>query len=338
MTRLRGTRAAVALAATSALLLTGTAFTAGAATAAAAPKPVITPVQALKTLAAYFPTNNKANAQHSSAIIDTIETGAPAFEDESFNDIAHTLHLPPGSPFTDAAPKVFVPYQTSYPAVFVAQFRYKNPGQPADKKAVVYFLFGKAKASGRWLLSGSSVVGAGNPLPVFTVDKDGYLPPLPALSVGRAQLETLWVKALRASSTTGKVPGAPWKANSLLASFAKYETNSSTPYRHLTYQATPWAPACVAASGGGLCFTSIGFSDAVKVSAADAAKGLHFTLATVADQVDTGGLPQGDYLALTTYRVRDSLLLVAKKGAKGIRLVGSETNVVGGTGVPVNTQ
>ncbi|BEP13061.1 hypothetical protein acdb102_13720 [Acidothermaceae bacterium B102] len=338
MTRLRGTRAALALAATSALLLTGTTFTAVTASAAAVATPVITPAQALKTLAAYFPANNKANAKHSTAIINTIETGAPAFEDESFNDIAHTLHLPPGSPFTGAAPKVFVPYQTSYPAVFVAQFRYKNPGQPADKKSVVYFLFGKAKATDTWRLSASSVVGTGSPLPVFTLDSSGYLPPLPTLSVGRAQLETLWVKALRTSSITGKVPGKPWKSNSLLASFAKYETNSTTPYRHLTYTSTPWAPVCVAASGGGLCFASVGFSDAIKVAAADAAQGMHFTVSTVAEQIATGGLPQGAYLALTTYRVRDSLLLVAKKGATGVRLVGSDTNVVGGTGVPATAQ
>ena len=212
--------------------------------------------------------------------------------------------------------------------MFVAQFRYKNSGQPVDKKVVVYYLFSKAKATDKWRLSGTSLVSSADPLPVFTLDKDGYLPPLPALSAGRAQLETLWVKALRSSSTTGKVPGKPWKSNQLLASFAKYETNSTTPYRHLTYKATPWAPVCVAASGGGLCFASVAFSDASKPPA-----GKHYTLTTLDEQVSAGGLPQGDYAELTTYWVRDSLLLVAKKGTTGVRLVGSETNVIGGTGV-----
>jgi len=329
MTRLRGTRAALATAAASAVLLAGSAFNAGAAAATAAAGPVITPAQALKTLSAYFPVNNKANAQHSNAIINEIETGAPAFEDQSLNDIAHMLHLPPDGPFSDAAPKVFVPRQTTYPAVFLAQFRYKNPGQPANKKAVVYFLFSKATAKDKWRVSDTSLVSSGDPLPVFTVDKDGYLPPLPALSVGRAQLETLWVKTLRSTSTTGKVPGKPWKPNALLASFPKYETDSTTPYRHLTYKATPWAPVCVAANGGGLCFVSVAFSDAIKPAA-----GMHFTLSSVDDQVRAGGLPQGDYAELTTYRVRESLMVVAKKGAAGLRLVGGETTVVGGTGIP----
>jgi hypothetical protein len=59
-----------------------------------------------------------------------------------------------------------------------------------------------------------------------------------------------------------------------------------------------------------------------------------FRLTSVDDQIGAGGLPQGDYVALTTYRVRDSMLLVAKKGSAGVRLVGSETSVVGGTGTP----
>jgi hypothetical protein len=329
MIRLPGTRAVLATAAASAVLLAGTAFSAGSAAAAAAPAPVITPAQALKTLDAYFPANNKANAKHSNALVGKIETGAPAFEDQAFNDIAHVLHLAPDDPFGAAAAKVFVPYQTAYPAVFVAQFRYKEVGQPVDKKTVVYFLFSKAKTTDTWRLSGASGVSSGDPLPVFTLDKDGYLPPLPALSIGRAQLETLWVKALRTTSTTGKLPGKPWKANALLGSFAKYETNSTTPYRHLTYKATPWAPACVAASGGGLCFTSVAFIDTIKPDV-----GMHFTVTTLDDQVSTGGLPLGNYSALTTYRVRDSLLLVAKKGLTGVRLVASETSVVDGTGVP----
>ena len=134
---------------------------------------------------------------------------------------------------------------------------------------------------------------------------------------------------MRTTSTTGKVPGKPWKSNAILASFAKYETNHTTPdVRHLTYKASPWAPVCVAASGGGLCFASLYFIDTERAPA-----GHHFTLSTLDDQVSAGGLPQGDYSELTAYSVRESLMLVAKKGATGVRLAGGDHAVVGGTGV-----
>ena len=89
--------------------------------------------------------------------------------------ISRKVGLPALPAFKAVGLQVFVPRQTTYPAVFVASFHQQVKGYPAGTGTML-LLFERPTASDRWSATYWTYQRHGDAGPHFAVGKDGYIP------------------------------------------------------------------------------------------------------------------------------------------------------------------
>ncbi|MDQ6616618.1 MAG: hypothetical protein M3083_18210 [Actinomycetota bacterium] len=139
--------------------------------------PLVTPDQARAAVLAVSAVNHEVNSTLDIAKQDTIEAGVAQFQgDAVFRGwrAEGFTSFPPGYPnFTDVVTSVFVPRQTTYPAIFLA-YIVQQPDRPGPAYAA-YALLSRDSPASNWRLE--AIAGAGPPgtlaAPIL-VDPDGY--------------------------------------------------------------------------------------------------------------------------------------------------------------------
>jgi hypothetical protein len=313
----------------SVLTLTGMSLT--TATPASAAAVVITPAQAKALVTSYFPPNNKANAHYDTALQDTLESGSAAYMDDASFHIAKHVALPHGAAFFGTGIRVFVPRQTSYPALFVAEYHQVTAGKTS--KDTQLLLFRKASAKDRWRVVSEPYVYSGDPLPSFTVGKGGYIPTLKTstLSVSPAALNKSWLTTQGAASRKVAVP-AGWAKTPLLREFFGHSSGDAAETD--SFSATKWAPMCVASKTGALCFTSTVWHSNLTLELDLIEQGYHLTISTPQDRYTAGGVAKGNYWSIREVSQREAAIVVPAKGKSGgLQFLASTFGPVSGTGV-----
>lgn len=327
-----GTVVLAALAMTPSLGLT-------AAQAASAPYSVVTPAQAAAEVRAYLVANNKANSVFNLALQNKIEGGSAAAIDDAFFRIARAVGLPPFPIFSAADLRVYVPRQTRYPAMFVALYRPKLSAHAVLPDTRV-LLFQRGSSHSAWKLTNEPDVPASGPLPVFTVDKAGYIPSLQAVPLARTRdaVTRLWLTQERAA-TTGLQPSKAWTATPLLlqhpwSSSLVANTSRSEVVETDAFVRAAAAPACIASRNGALCFVSTLWTASVSLTTQALALGHRLAVTTTPGQYPVGGVAKGRYLSLRVVTEQEAVIEVPRLHSKrGLRELADAQGALTGSGV-----
>jgi hypothetical protein len=292
-----------------ALLTAGTAVPAYAQTAVA--PVVVTPAQALAVLKGYTATVNTANKTYNTALRDTVEGGAARLLDDADYRLSTLLGYSTYLPIKDVSPRVLVPRQAHYPAVFVALTRLKYGTQPAGTYTYA-LLFQKASATAAWKMTASPDFSSAD-IPKFAPDKDGYLPSLDpsTLSVTPAALYPALLKAENLAGA-GKKPSAAWAYNSLWRNYLTVPV-SATLDVHESFASTHLAPVCLSSRTGALCIASSTNVEVDTLTQAELASGSRYVIDSQDLQYNAGGIAQGRYTQLRTVGQRQVAIIVPRK-------------------------
>jgi hypothetical protein len=324
--------AALATAALTTLTLTAVTMTGAVAQAkTATPAVVITPAQAATVLATYATTVNQANATYDTALRDTVEGGSQRQLDDADYRLSILLGYGTYLRIKDVAPRIYLPRQTRYPAVFVVFTRTKY-GNEATSTGSNALLFQKASSVAPWRVTASPGFDKAD-LPAFAVDKNGYLPTLDAatLSVTPAVLYPALLKAENLAAT-GHQPSAAWAYNSTWKQDLSLSRADAVD-QHLTFSSTHLAPVCLATKIGALCFTSSAEVETDTLTDAELANGVRYTVDTRDTQYNAGGVPQGRYTMLRTVRQRQIAVVVPRKPTKAkLNVIGETWGTISGRG------
>jgi hypothetical protein len=324
------TRSLSAALTTFALLIAGTA-TPAYATAAAAPV-VVTQAQALAVLKAYTATVNKANKTYDTALRDTVEGGAARLLDDADYRLSAIVDYKPYLPIKNVTPRVLVPRQTHYPAVFVALTRTQYGTNPVGKFSYA-MVFQKASSTAAWKMTASPTFAAAD-LPTFAPDKDGYLPALDTstLSVTPAALYPALLKAENLAGS-GKKPSPAWANNSVWRDDVTVAQADVADYRE-TYASSHLAPVCIASRTGALCIASSIDLQLATLGATEVAAGTRYDIDSPDLQYNAGGIAQGRYLQIRTVAQRQVAIIVPRKhSATKLAVTGLLWGPISGTGV-----
>ena len=271
---------------------------------------VLTPADAKKVVEAYGDNNNKSNAAHDSAMqAEYQRDSARAISTANYN-IARRVGLPAYDPFTFDATRVFVPRQTTYPAVFVAATHFKVAGKPASKKTLLY-LFRSDSADDAWRVSSWAYVPEGAEPPKFDVDSDGYIQQLDptSMSITTEKLTEVWLAALSASYSARPLSTA-WTPTAALKEMP-YPPKKHIRLDH-TFSRGSYDLVCVATSGGALCFVSATWSRRLSVDG-----GYALSVTSPEAQASNGGIAAGKYSNISVTLLHNAAIEVARISGRG---------------------
>ena len=300
---------------------------------AATPTPVVTPAQAKVVVLAYNVANNKANATYDTALQDKHEEGPARAVDDALFRVARKVGIGPLPANSLVGTKVYVPRQTSYPAVFVAFSHPQEKGEPVSTFTAA-FVFRKDSSKATWKLADeTNFAGAG---PAMAVGKDGYLATVApsTLQMTPALLYPSWIVAQTLAGRGANAP-AYWARTGLFKRYVVLSAALATHDRRVA-SSEHFAPICVASAAGALCFVSTLLSDDLTLTPAEVAAGAGYHVDTADDQMALGGVDRGVYLSLHLVSQRSVAIAVPRKGGKGgLQLLAFDTEAIAGRGVKV---
>lgn len=311
-----------------ALLLTGAAAPAAAATA---PPSVVTPAQALAIVKTFQAANNKAFDHNDQALLAKVEGGSARDIDAADLRISAKLgfHFD-GDDITALGTKVYVPRQTHYPAVFLAVFRPKF-GTDKPERYTSATLFQKAGRTSAWKVTDQPAIATGTV--AFSVDKAGYIPTLvpSTLAVSPTAFSPAVLKGLNRAGS-GRAPSAAWAFNSTWRNYL-FVPKADRADVHWAYTSSHHAPVCLAAKAGGLCFASATMVRSYKLTSTELSTGVRWVVDSANLQFEYGGVAQGDYTTLRTVAQRQVAVLVPRKGSTAkLQLVAETWGPITGKG------
>ena len=114
---------------------------------------------------------NQASAHRDKALIDTVETGYAAAADEVYFAAEARTTTPPSPPRTVKKLLVYVPYQSSYPAQFMA---FTVTSSALSDPVAALLVFVRTSAADPWKLESSADYIANTPPPPIALDDAGY--------------------------------------------------------------------------------------------------------------------------------------------------------------------
>lgn len=162
------------------LLLAGCGQTTSSGPAAPAATPVphlVTPAAAQGVVTAYLAANSKAVQALSKPAEDAVESGVLRETDDAAFDAAHGQGLTSDQPVTAQGDvKVFVPAQTAYPALFLAEAALRS-GSSAPQQQ--YLLFVQEAAGAPWTAEFGATIAANTTPLTPAADPLGYASLLP---------------------------------------------------------------------------------------------------------------------------------------------------------------
>ena len=316
-----------------ALLTAGVTADSGPASAATVKSsvPVVTPNQALAVVKAYRATVNEANKTYDTSLRDTVEGGAARVSDDADYRLSTSVGYEAYLPIKDVGLRVLVPLQSHYPAVFVALTRTRY-GTNAAGKYTYALLFQKSSSQAGWKMTASPSFSSAA-LPVFSLDKNGYLPALDAstLAVQPAALYPALLKATNLAGA-GQDPSAAWALNSIWRDDLVLSAADRVDRRQ-TYGSNHIAPVCIAIRTGGLCFASAAEVEVDTLTPAELGQGFTYVIDSMDRQYNAGGVAQGSYTMLRTVQQVQAAVLVPRKGASTkLSLNGVLFSTISGTG------
>lgn len=222
--------------------------------------PVITPVQAMDVVKAHWDANHQADQSADPKVWVALETGYLETVDEK-----NTTNVFAGQHVTyDAVPiissKVYLPRQTEYPAMFMAEIVSLQDGTDGHpSKTTVRWLWGftaTSKADG-WKLMADTILPDSATL-TFALDKDGYVIQTPdqatqanQTAAGMSSSYVNYMTSALASATTT----SPFADGALTSDIvANYKTIKGEAHQSTLLTFTPQgdAQALTLADGGAL--------------------------------------------------------------------------------------
>jgi hypothetical protein len=294
---------------------------------------VVTPAQALAIGRAYFAGNTKANAHLDRALQDTLEGGSAAYMDDATFRLYKQAGLPGWAQHAVTKTRVYVPRQTGYPAIFALSYHEVVSGKvSADTD---YSLFRKGSSTDRWRVVSEPWIASGDrgdPVPSFTVDEAGYIPALTtsALMMSPSEMYKAWLRLQKLASEQAPIP-AEWSQRGAFLWY--YDTAGGDGFTD-TFTATAWAPLCLAAKSGALCFTSTAQRQTWRLFPSEVAAGLRLTVKTAQDRANSGGVPDGSYIGFKTLLQAEAAIFIPTKARSGgLLYLGGTHSPISGTGI-----
>jgi len=250
-----------AVATIAALLLSvcaGPGFAAASAPRASA-KPVVTPGEVASIVATDTAINNRANSSLSLSLQNSHESCLQQILDDATyrGDLAAGSNTLGGS-FDQVPGRVFVPYETTYPAFFSVLAEDRASSEPVTNNLLTYV---KTSSDARWKLASSSEIlgptDAGVAVPGAATNAQGYVTSLDrattdGLVTAPDRVAALVAKAFTSEAVSGKLPAGvsaefgPKKVADPHSIVASYASLGTVTMRFST--ATPGAAAAGAPS------------------------------------------------------------------------------------------
>ncbi len=302
---------------------------------AVTPAPVVTPTQAKAIVTHWVATMNKAEATYDRKLLATVTSAETlAIIDARFR-ISHHVGLAHRPGYKAVGLQVFVPPQTTRPALFAVSFHEQKSGK-APTKFLTLMVFRQPSASTAWRATNLTYIRPGGPVPHFVVGKDGYIPALnsAALSITPKFLNAKWI-ALEETAVLGHPLSSQWARTPLLNDLGSgFAPNDARSVFYGKVSPTAYPPLCLAAVGGALCFLSSAELFRSTMRAQPVAQGWRFILKTPEDRYEYGGIAAGNYTQLSAnYLTEVGVLLPSAHSTQKFQLLSIFGDPVSGSGV-----
>lgn len=300
---------------------------------AVAPAPVVTPTQAKAIVTHWVATMNKAEATYDRDLLATVTSAETWAIIAARFRISHHVGLAHRPAFKAVDLQVFVPPQTTRPALFGVSFHEQQAGK-SPAKFLTLMLFQQPTASSVWRATNLTYIQSGSPVPHFVVGKDGYIPAMTAASMSMTPkfLNAKWI-ALEATAMIGHPLSTQWARTPLLKDVATFGIQDVHSVFFGKVRVTAYVPQCLAAVGGALCFLSSTelLRQTMRKKAIE--QGWHFVLRSPEDRYEYGGISAGGYYQLTRRMLTEvGVLMPAAHSGQKIQLLSYFSDPIGGTG------